>query len=46
MAGTISVGMGKPLNADLLKGVGGNQPAYLRDEDGTPMRMFVCANPG
>ena len=45
MAGIVSVGMGKPLNADLLKGVGGNQPAYIRGKDRTPLRMFVCANP-
>jgi hypothetical protein len=35
-----------PLNADLLKGVGGKEPAFIRDKDGTPLRMFVCANLG
>lgn len=37
---------GKPLNADLLKGVGGKEPSFIRDQDGIPLRMFVCANPG
>lgn len=37
---------GRPLNADLLKGVGGREPAFIRDKDGTPLRMFVCAHPG
>jgi len=36
---------GKPLNADLLKGAGGTEPAFIRDRDGTPLRMFVCAGP-
>jgi hypothetical protein len=39
-------GNGKPFNADLLKGAGGKEPAFIRDKDGTPLRMFVCADPG
>ena len=37
---------GRPLNADMLKGTGGKEPAFIRDKDGTPLRMFVCAAPG
>lgn len=36
---------GQALNADPLKGVGGDEAAFVRDEDGTPVRMFVCADP-
>jgi hypothetical protein len=36
----------KPLNADLLQGMGGKEPTFIRDKDGTPLRMFVCASPG
>ncbi|HEX7951954.1 MAG TPA: hypothetical protein VF523_02670 [Burkholderiales bacterium] len=36
---------GRPLNADPLKGVGGSEAAFVRDEDGTPVRMFVCVAP-
>jgi len=32
---------GKAQNTDPMGGIGGS-PAFIRDKDGTPMRMFVC----
>ena len=29
-----------------LKGTGGNEPAFIRDQDGGPLRMFVRTAPG
>jgi len=37
---------GRPLNADMLKGTGGKEPAFICDRDGMPLRMFACAAPG
>jgi hypothetical protein len=37
---------GQALNADPLKGFGGKEASFIRDKDGTPLRMFICPNPG
>lgn len=33
--------VGKAQNTDPMGGIGGS-PAFMRDKDGAPMRMFVC----
>jgi hypothetical protein len=30
----------------MLKGTGGKEPAFMPDQDGGPLRMFVRAAPG
>jgi hypothetical protein len=33
---------GKAQNTNPLGGIGGDVPAFIRNGEGTPMRMFVC----
>lgn len=33
---------GKVQNTDPLGGIGGDVPAFIRNAEGVPMRMFIC----